>query len=80
LRIFPDAVIGNPSTNSQRRGILKWANDCAAKASSAAGLGVPSAAPSTKVTNAATWSYVKGRVVGRGSYGLFNGKLYVDKG
>lgn len=33
-----------------------------------------------RVTNAATWSYVKGRVVGRGSYGLFNGKLYVDKG
>ena len=33
-----------------------------------------------RVTNDATWGYVKGRVVGRGSYGLFNGKLYVDKG
>ena len=33
-----------------------------------------------RVTNDATWNYVKGRVVGRGSYGLFNGKLYVDKG
>jgi len=32
------------------------------------------------VSNDATWNYVKGRVVGRGSYGLFNGKLYVDKG
>ncbi|HLZ73288.1 MAG TPA: ABC transporter substrate-binding protein [Dehalococcoidia bacterium] len=25
------------------------------------------------------WSYVKGRLVGRGSYGLFNGRLYIDK-
>ena len=32
------------------------------------------------VTNDATWNYVKGRVVGRGSYGLFNGKMYIDKG
>ncbi|MGE3073266.1 MAG: ABC transporter substrate-binding protein [Dehalococcoidia bacterium] len=32
-----------------------------------------------RITNTATWGYVKGRVVGRGSYGLFNGKLYVDK-
>jgi peptide/nickel transport system substrate-binding protein len=32
------------------------------------------------VSNDATWNYVKGRVVGRGSYGLFNGKIYVDKG
>jgi ABC-type transport system substrate-binding protein len=32
------------------------------------------------VSNDATWNYVKGRVVGRGSYGLFNGKVYVDKG
>ena len=32
------------------------------------------------LTNDAAWNYVKGRVVGRGSYGLFNGKLYVDKG
>lgn len=33
-----------------------------------------------RVTNDATWAYVKGRVVGRGSYGLFNGKVYVNKG
>lgn len=32
-----------------------------------------------RITNTATWGYVKGAVVGRGSYGLFNGKLYVDK-
>lgn len=32
------------------------------------------------ITNDATWGYVKGRVVGRGSYGLFNGKVYIDKG
>jgi len=32
------------------------------------------------ITNDATWGYVKGRVVGRGSYGLFNGKIYIDKG
>lgn len=32
------------------------------------------------VTNTATWAYVKGRVIGRGSYGLFNGKVYIDKG
>ena len=33
-----------------------------------------------RVTNDATWAHVKGRVVGRGSYGLFNGKLYISKG
>ena len=33
-----------------------------------------------RVTNDATWAHVKGRVVGRGSYGLFNGKLYIAKG
>ena len=27
----------------------------------------------------AYWWYVKGRVTGRGSYGLFNGRLYIDK-
>lgn len=31
------------------------------------------------ITNTATWGYVKGRVTGRGSYGLFNGKVYIDK-
>ena len=31
------------------------------------------------ISNSATWSYVKGRVVGRGSYGLFNGKIWIDK-
>ena len=31
------------------------------------------------ISNTATWGYVKGRVTGRGSYGLFNGKLWVDK-
>ena len=32
------------------------------------------------VTNDAAWAHYKGRVVGRGSYGLFNGKAYIDKG
>lgn len=32
------------------------------------------------ISNTANWGYVKGRVVGRGSYGLFNGKIYIDKG
>lgn len=32
------------------------------------------------LTNTANWGYVKGRVVGRGSYGLFSGKTYIDKG
>ncbi len=32
-----------------------------------------------RITNTATWGYVKGRVVGRGSYGLFNGKIYIAK-
>jgi ABC-type transport system substrate-binding protein len=27
-----------------------------------------------------TWGYVKGRVINRGSYGLFNGKVWIDKG
>lgn len=31
------------------------------------------------ITNTATWGFVKGRVTGRGSYGLFNGKLWIDK-
>ena len=31
------------------------------------------------ITNTANWAYVKGRVIGRGSYGLFNGKVYIDK-
>ena len=33
-----------------------------------------------QIGSTATWGYVKGRVTGRGSYGLFNGKLYIDKG
>ena len=33
-----------------------------------------------QIGSSATWGYVKGRVTGRGSYGLFNGKLYIDKG
>lgn len=32
------------------------------------------------ISNTANWAYVKGRVVGRGSYGLFSGKTYIDKG
>jgi ABC-type transport system substrate-binding protein len=32
------------------------------------------------ITNTATWGFVKGRVTGRGSYGAFNGKVYIDKG
>ncbi len=32
------------------------------------------------ISNEAYWAYVKGRVVGRGSYGLFSGKTYIDKG
>ncbi|MEO8540780.1 MAG: ABC transporter substrate-binding protein [bacterium] len=32
------------------------------------------------LSNTANWGYVKGRVVGRGSYGLFSGKTYIDKG
>ncbi len=32
------------------------------------------------ISNTANWGYVKGRVVGRGSYGLFSGKTYIDKG
>lgn len=31
------------------------------------------------ITNTATWGFVKGRVTGRGSYGAFNGKVYIDK-
>ncbi|GBD24607.1 Heme-binding protein A [bacterium HR29] len=30
-------------------------------------------------TFAAYWYWVKGRVTGRGSFGLFNGRLYIDK-
>ncbi len=32
------------------------------------------------ISSTAAWNYVKGAVTGRGSYGLFNGKLYIDKG
>ena len=31
------------------------------------------------VASGASWNFVKGRVTGRGSYGGFNGKLYIDK-
>lgn len=31
------------------------------------------------ITNTATWGYVKGRVTGRGSYGLFAGTIWIDK-
>jgi ABC-type transport system substrate-binding protein len=31
------------------------------------------------VASAASWAYVKGQVVGRGSYGLFSGRTYIDK-
>jgi len=31
------------------------------------------------VTQTTTWSYVKGRITGRGSYGLHNGRVYIDK-
>lgn len=33
-----------------------------------------------KVDDTAYWNHVKGRVTGRGSFGLFNGKVYIDKG
>lgn len=32
------------------------------------------------VSNTVTWGFVKGRIIGRGSYGLFNGRVYIDKG
>ncbi len=32
------------------------------------------------ISNTAYWGFVKGRVTGRGSYGAFNGKVYIDKG
>jgi peptide/nickel transport system substrate-binding protein len=32
------------------------------------------------LSNTAYWNYVKGRVIGRGSYGLFSGQTYIDKG
>jgi peptide/nickel transport system substrate-binding protein len=31
------------------------------------------------VSNTATWAYVKGRTLNRGSYGLFSGRTYIDK-
>lgn len=31
------------------------------------------------VGSGASWGFVKGRVTGRGSYGAFNGKVYIDK-
>jgi ABC-type transport system substrate-binding protein len=31
------------------------------------------------VSSTATWAFVKGRITGRGSYGLFNGRVYLDK-
>lgn len=31
------------------------------------------------VSNTVTWNYYKNRIVGRGSYGLFNGQYYIDK-
>lgn len=30
-------------------------------------------------TNTATWNYVKGRVLGRGSFGLFSGTTFIEK-
>jgi ABC-type transport system substrate-binding protein len=32
------------------------------------------------VSNTLTWAFVKGRITGRGSYGLLNGRVYIDKG
>ncbi len=32
------------------------------------------------VSNTVSWNYYKNRIVGRGSYGLFNGQYYIDKG
>ncbi len=31
------------------------------------------------ITSPTTWGYVKNRVIGRGSFGLFNGRFYIDK-
>jgi ABC-type transport system substrate-binding protein len=46
--------------------------------------GIAKAAPifttHVQLSNTAQWGYVKGSVIGRGSIGLFNGKLYIDKG
>ncbi len=43
-------------------------------------LGAPFIPTFIQIGSTASWAYVKGRVVGRGSYGLFNGKAYIDKG
>jgi peptide/nickel transport system substrate-binding protein len=32
------------------------------------------------ITQTCTWNYVKGRTTGRGSYGLYSGRVYIDKG
>ena len=31
------------------------------------------------ISSSASWGFVKGQVTGRGSYGLFNGKVWIDK-
>jgi peptide/nickel transport system substrate-binding protein len=41
--------------------------------------GVPFIPTFIALTNTAVWNFVKGRVTGRGSYGLFNGRLWIDK-
>jgi peptide/nickel transport system substrate-binding protein len=33
----------------------------------------------TAISSTATWGYVKGRTLNRGSYGLFSGRTYIDK-
>ncbi|MEX0782732.1 MAG: ABC transporter substrate-binding protein [Dehalococcoidia bacterium] len=42
-------------------------------------LGAPYIPVFVAISNSATWGFVKGRVTGRGSYGLFNGRVYLDQ-
>ena len=42
-------------------------------------LGSPYIPTFVRTTYAATWGYVKGRIVGRGSYGFLIGTPYIDK-
>ncbi len=42
--------------------------------------GAPFIPTFVRVTYAANWGYVKGRTVGRGSYGYLTGTTYIDKG
>ncbi len=43
-------------------------------------LGAPYIPVFVAISNTATWGFVKGRIRGRGSYGLFHGRIYLDQG